>query len=81
MSNVFYPRNFCREYVVIHDEQSETNTFSVTDEMKNKKLNIQQESISKKNHSQDGKSGVNSKSLISNDNTSERTCIMVHNCH
>ena len=30
---------------------------------------------SKKNHSQDGKSGVNSKSLISNDNTSERTSI------
>ena len=65
----------------MHDGQSETNTFSVTDETKNKKLNIQQENISKKNHSQDGKSGVNSKRLISNHNTSEKTCIVVYNCH
>ena len=45
-----------------HDVQPETNTFSVTDETKNnKKVNIQQEHISKKNHLQDGKSGINSK--------------------
>ena len=63
-----------------HDGQSETNTFSVTDETKNKKVNIQQEDISKKNHPQDDKSGINSKSLISNHNTLARTCIVVHNC-
>ena len=58
-----------------HDVSSETNTFSVTDETKNnEKVNIQQEDISKKNHLQDGKSGVNRKSLISNDITAANTC-------
>ena len=35
----------------------------------NKKVNIQQEDISKKNHQQDGKNGINNKCLISNDTT------------
>ena len=50
------------------------NTFSVTDETKNNaKVSVQQEDISKKNHLQDGKSGTNRKSLISNDITA-KTC-------
>ena len=53
----------------------ETNTFSVTYETKNnKKVDIQQEDISKKNHLQDGKSDINRKRLISNDITAARTC-------
>ena len=56
----------------------ETNTFSATNETKNnnnnKKVNIQQEDISKKNHLQDGKHGINSKSLILNNTTVVKTC-------
>ena len=50
--------------------------FSLTDETKtnNKKVNIQQPDISRENHQQDGKSGINSKSLISNDITAARIC-------
>ena len=58
-----------------HDVQCETNTFCVTDEMKNnKKNNIGQDDISKKNHLYDGKSCINTKSLISNDSTAARIC-------
>ena len=57
-----------------HDTQLETNTFSVTDETKNnKKDNIQQEDISKRNHLLEGKSGINNKSLISNNITAAKT--------
>ena len=50
--------------------------YLVTDETKNnnKKVNIQQEDISKNNHVQDGRCGINNKSLISNDTTAARTC-------
>ena len=48
---------------------------SVTDKTKNNtKVNVQQEDISKKNHLQDGKSGINRKSLIFNDITAVKTC-------
>ena len=58
-----------------HDVPSGTNTFSVTDETKNNaKVNVQQEDIYKKNHLQDGKSGINRKSLISSDITAAKTC-------
>ena len=58
-----------------YDVPSGTNIFSVTDETKsNTKANVQQEDISKKNHLQDGKSGINRKSLISNDVTAANTC-------
>ena len=58
-----------------HDVPSGTNTFSATDETKNNtKVNVQQEDISKKNHLQDGKSGINRKSLISNDITTAKAC-------
>ena len=58
-----------------HDVPSGTNTFSVTDETKNNtKVNIQQEDIFKNNHLKDGKSGINRKSLISNDITVAKTC-------
>ena len=55
----------------------ETNTFSATDETKNnnnKKVNIEQEDISKKNHLQDGKHGINSKSLTSNNTAVVKAC-------
>ena len=53
-----------------HDVPSGTNTFSATDETKNNtKANVQQQDISKKNHLQGGKSGINRKSLITNDIT------------
>ena len=58
-----------------HDVLSETNTFSVTDETKNNtKVNIQQQHISQKNDLQDGKKGINRKSLSSNDVTAAKTC-------
>ena len=58
-----------------HDVPSGTNTFSVTDETKNNtKANVQQQNISKNIHLQDGKSGINRKSLISNDITAVKTC-------
>ena len=56
------------------DVPPETNTFLVSDETKNnKKVNIQQGGISKKNHLQDGKSDINWKSLISNDITAVKS--------
>ena len=58
-----------------HDVPSESNTFSVTDEAKiNTKVNIQREDISQKNHLEDGKRGINRKSLSSNDITPAKTC-------
>ena len=58
-----------------HDVLSETNTFSVTDETKNNtKVNIQQEDISQKNDLQDGKRGINRKSLSSSNITTAKTC-------
>ena len=57
-----------------HDVPSETNTFSVTDDTKNNtKTNIQQEDKSQKNL-QDGKRGINKKSLSSNDIAAAKTC-------
>ena len=59
-----------------HEVPSETNTLTVTDETKNNtKVNIQQEDISKKNDPQDGKRGINWKSLSSNDIAAAKTCI------
>ena len=53
----------------------ETYNFAITDEAKNNKnVNIQQEDISKKNHLQDDKSSINSKSLISNHTKAAKTC-------
>ena len=58
-----------------HDVPSETNTFSVTDERKNNiKVNIQQEDISQKNDLQDGKRGINRKTLSSNNITAAKSC-------
>ena len=58
-----------------HDVPSETSTFSVTDETKNNtKVNIQQEDISQKNDLQDGKRGINRKSLPSNNTTAAKAC-------
>ena len=58
-----------------HDVPSGTSTFSVTDETKNNtKVNIQQEDISQKDDLQDGKRGINRKSLSSNNTTAAKAC-------
>ena len=56
-----------------------TNTFFVTDETKNNtKVNFQKEAMSKKNHLQDGKSGINRKSLISSDIAAAKHALIVN---
>ena len=73
--HINHEQNSTKDAKPKHDVPSETNTFSVTDETKNNaKANIQQEDISHKNHLQDGKRGINRKSLSFNDITAAETC-------
>ena len=57
-----------------HDVPSEANTFSVTDEPKIIQKLIFNMRVYQKNHPQNGKRGINRKSLSSNDITAAKTC-------